>query len=291
MAPNPNIIRRIVINPGTRTSSPIVYIWIEEVSTGPVERAETEDSLQITAPDPGVQSAYYHREDLAISDLKWIEIEADYYVANSGDLSIISVNAHNGVSVSQIGGYSATITPTTKKILMLYSEDEANLYPAFGFLMYGGQPAIAIVENITFTILSEPPAGQGVGRDYSAGAGSAATTSSIHANHTLAWDSGSGRLKLTATGAGTSYITFAGPFNNDNDSQFLVVSGMTASGSVEICEELGASISGVSLSANGQVSSCQNLSNTSVEIGLKFITTGAGDIYVEKWGYGKHRFY
>ena len=155
-----------------------------------------------------------------------------------------------------------------------------------------GLDSVISLENIDISVSSKPnDLSQTVYNFYDTGLTESRfgnpDFSSVDPNHSIIWD-GTGRLHIVSSGlGGTSW--FEWPYSRTKVSgynNFITLSGVTAPGtSVRFSRDSGSDYTPTIATGDGtSITYANTNSNTSIaSLGIKITTTGAGDVYVDRW--------
>lgn len=278
----------IVKHTGSLGGIPQSEDWEEIETSGTINDRLYDTKLNLTTSSTSPTGIYYYTADVGGSGDNMLLI--DYTMNIGSNLAQGTVTtAYYGNSLYNIIGatpYQAGGTSKDYRGIMLYDSTNAE-YPALfvGMVNVSGLGSV-LVTDISFSAVDNPPVGgYGYGQDFSSGLGTW-DDSSTHANHTITYDGVGERLKLTATGAGTSWFVFDYSRSSGPVQQLLVLSDVTASCTVGFVKEGGATYTSYNATSNGSHKRLSGNNTTTIsQIGLYITTAGAGDVYIDKWAF------
>lgn len=274
------------------------FIWefTQGVGSG-VSGIGRANSIDLTVSANGLNSGWMYETRTNLPLYNWVVIECDYFSDVASPNGLLRFGWTN-VGTNLGAAVDLPITSTPSHVKYWFLTDDLLSSPnarkaAFGSIFFDDAGVVFSIRNIQISSSLTLPIeaiGTYLQEDYLTGLHTELgnpSVSSVHANHSISWDSVGQRLKVTATGAGTTYFTW--PFSRDSKpyTSFIQVSGMTATGSVSLCRELGAVQDSFTISADGIITSISAVAGTLVTtaIGLSITTAGAGDIYIDRWGF------
>lgn len=283
-----------------KTSTPIINPWIiiPGNGTGLSIINGTPTSFTIQQVNTEVDASLMYNPNLSYNDFDFVRVEFSMTPHGTNNVSAalggVNPDLDSVQSISEIGGVVDGTTKRVDALMMIYSPSSVSHISAWGMYRldfnFGAYTVDYFDIEVTNVYPLHPPAEWGISEDYETslhGRNGIPDTEVIHANHTISWDVVGKRLKCVATGVGVSYMTWNFiKTGSDTITSYLTVSNMTASGEVALCNQLGQTAFSTKLTSDGTIARNDfTLSNPGTQMGISIETTGAGEVYIDKWCY------
>jgi hypothetical protein len=250
-------------------------------------------SLTVTKNNETIFIGSFYNPNNLYDNFKFVTVQYD--ISSNLAPSLVGIdNITDSLALEQSGGYSIIVSDTTYTIqgcLLIHDNPdtgESCINWGLGVTDFLGQAFIKQFSNISAIESDLPPKDFGFGEKFETGLWTymgAPDNSVTHANHTITWDA-SQRMKIVATGAGTSYFVWDFVKNGSNSGYITISDSDSATAKARICKSDGNGAWLVNQEGNGtKVVSNSTLSNNDTQGGIAVESTEACTFYVDRFAF------